>query len=280
MRLATTRAGLAAIRDQVPGPVVLVPTMGALHRGHRALLRRARELGSTVVVSIFVNPLQFGETTDLERYPRTLEADRELIEAEGGDIVFAPAADEMYPQRQRVTVDPGPLGSILEGEFRPGHFSGMLTVVLKLFTLTRPDIAVFGEKDAQQLALVRQMVADFALPIAVAPVATVRDPDGLALSSRNRFLSPAERSVALRIPAALQEGAKAAGSGPAAALEQARATLKAGGVAAEYTELMSDSDFTPVAEDYRGSARLLIAARVGTTRLIDNALVEFNAADH
>jgi pantoate--beta-alanine ligase len=274
-RLITTRADLARARDTAPGPVVLVPTMGALHDGHRALLRRARGLGGTVVVSVFVNPLQFGEAADLERYPRTLDADMTMIEAEGGDLVFAPSATEIYPTEQRITVDPGPLGTVLEGEFRPGHFSGMLTVVLKLFDLVRPDIAVFGEKDAQQLALVRLMVADFGLPIAIEGVPTVRDADGLALSSRNRFLSSTERRTAVALPAALSTAAKTAGDGPAAALAMARKVLAERGVTPEYAELVSGDDFTVVREEFRGTALLVVAAKIGQTRLIDNARIEF-----
>lgn len=278
-RLVTTRAELSRARARATGPVVLVPTMGALHEGHRALLRRAREIGGTVVVSIFVNPLQFGEAADLDRYPRTLDADTEIIAAEGGDIVFAPSVTEMYPGEQRITVDPGPLGTVLEGEFRPGHFAGVLTVVLKLFSLVRPDIAVFGEKDAQQLALVRQMVADFALPIKIEPVPTVRDVDGLALSSRNRFLSSSERRVALHLPAALSSGAKVAGDGPEAVLAEARRVLASGGVEPEYIRLVAEDDFTVVTYKYCGSARLVVAARVGRTRLIDNVRIEFDASD-
>jgi pantoate--beta-alanine ligase len=273
--LVATRAELARTRDLAPGPVVLVPTMGALHEGHRALLRSARALGGTVIVSVFVNPLQFGEAADLDRYPRTLDADMTIIEAEGGDLVFAPSVTEMYPTEQRITVDPGPLGTVLEGEFRPGHFSGMLTVVLKLFNLVRPDIVVFGEKDAQQLALVRLMVADFGLPITVEGVPTVRDADGLALSSRNRFLSSSERRTAVALPTALSTAAEAAGDGPAAALAAARKVLAERGVTPEYAELVSGDDFTVVKDEFRGTALLVVAAKIGQTRLIDNVRIEF-----
>ena len=277
-RLLTNRADLAAARDRAPGPVVLVPTMGALHEGHRALLRRARALGGTVITSVFVNPLQFGEAADLERYPRTLDADMSVIEAEGGDLVFAPAATEMYPTPQRITVDPGPLGNVLEGEFRPGHFSGMLTVVLKLFDMVRPDVAVFGEKDAQQFVLVRLMVADFGLPIAIEGVPTVRDADGLALSSRNRFLSSTERRMALALPAALSTAAESAGEGPGVVLAIAREILDARGITSEYTELVDGDDFSVVKEEFRGTALLVVAATVGQTRLIDNIRIEFGDA--
>ncbi len=202
--------------------------MGALHDGHRALLRRARELagpGGAVAVSIFVNPLQFGPSEDLDSYPRTLDADLAACQAEGADLVFAPSVREMYPQEQLIRVDPGPTGLVLEGEFRPGFFHGVLTVVLKLFSLVRPDIAVFGQKDAQQLVLVRRMCADFGLGIEIEAVATVRAADGLALSSRNKYLSPEERAVAPVLYRALSAGAAAAGAGPAGVLAAARAVL-------------------------------------------------------
>jgi len=290
MIVANTRAELRGARDKLAGPVVLVPTMGALHDGHRALLRRARELagpGGAVAVSIFVNPLQFGPTEDLDKYPRTLDQDLAACEQEQVDLVFAPSAREMYPEPQRVMVDPGPAGEILEGEFRPGFFHGVLTVVLKLFTLVRPDIAVFGQKDAQQLALVRAMVADFALAIAVEAVPTVRAADGLALSSRNKYLSAGERAVAPVLHRALAAGAAAAPAGPAAVLAAARHALDDGGrpgaadaaPRVDYLALVEARSYRPVpaepGEDYDGDAVLAIAARVGTTRLIDNVIVRF-----
>ena len=228
MIIAKTRGELAAAREKLAGPVILVPTMGALHDGHLALLRRARELAGpagTVAVSIFVNPLQFGPNEDLDKYPRTLDADLAACEAEGVDLVFAPSVREMYPQEQLVRVDPGPTGEILEGEFRPGFFHGVLTVVLKLFSLVRPDTAVFGQKDAQQLVLVRRMSADFGLGIEIEAVQTVRAPDGLALSSRNKYLSAAERAVAPVLHRALAAGAAAAEGGPGAVLAAAQAVL-------------------------------------------------------
>ena len=197
--LLRTKAELAAARPGLPAPVVLVPTMGALHAGHRALLRAARAAAGpagSVIVSIFVNPLQFRPGEDLDRYPRTLDDDLAMCAEEGAGAVFAPSAAEMYPAGPpQVTVDPGPAGQVFEGEFRPGFFGGVLTVVLKLFHLIRPDVAVFGEKDAQQLALVRRLVADTDLGLAIEPVPTVRDPDGLATSSRNRYLSAADREL-------------------------------------------------------------------------------------
>jgi pantoate--beta-alanine ligase len=280
MIVATTRAELNAARDKVPGPVVLVPTMGALHDGHRALLRRARELAGpagTVAVSIFVNPLQFGPNEDLDRYPRTLREDLEACAAEHADLVFAPGVSEMYPQRQLVTVDPGPAGEILEGKFRPGFFHGVLTVVLKLFSLVRPDVAVFGQKDAQQLALVRQMVADFGLGIEIEGVPTVRAADGLALSSRNKYLSSSERTVATVLHKALAAGQAAAARGPRAVLHEARRVLDTGGVglSVDYLALVSAGTYEPVLDgDFHGPATLAIAARVGTTRLIDNVTLQ------
>lgn len=277
-RLARTRADLAAVRGGLTAPVVLVPTMGALHDGHRALLRRAGALagpGGSVLASIFVNPLQFGPGEDFDRYPRSLDADLETCAADGVTAVFAPDPREMYPRAPRVTVDPGPAGQVLEGQSRPGFFGGVLTVVLKLFGLTRPDAAAFGAKDAQQLALVRQMVADLDLGIRIEAVPTVRDPDGLAVSSRNAYLSAAERAAALAIPAALAAGRDAAAAGPAAVLSAARRVLDRGAagrrpLAVDYLSLVDPETFAPVTGRYAGPAVLAIAARAGGTRLIDN----------
>ena len=285
--VARTRNGLAAARRTLGAPVVLVPTMGALHEGHRALIRRARELAGpdgSVVVSVFVNPLQFGAGEDLGRYPRTLLADVLIAAEEGADLVFAPPAAQMYPRPQLITVDPGPVGRVLEGESRPGHFSGVLTVVAKLLQLTRPDAAMFGEKDAQQLALVRRMVQDIDLGVEIIGVPTVRDPDGLAISSRNRFLSPAERQTALLLPAALRAGQDAAHAGPAAVLKAAGevlATTADPPLQLDYLALVGPDTFEAAGEDYEGPARLLVAARVGSTRLIDNTplSLECHAAD-
>jgi pantoate--beta-alanine ligase len=270
-----TRAELAAARAVLPGPVVLVPTMGALHAGHAALLRAAAVLAGpdgSVAVSIFVNPLQFGPEEDLDRYPRTLEADLEMCAAEGARLIFAPSAAQMYPDgRPEVTVDPGPAGRLLEGQFRPGFFGGVLTVVLKLFHLVRPDVAVFGQKDAQQLTLVRRMVRDTDLGLVVESVPTARDPDGLAISSRNRYLSAADRAVALSLPAALRAGEAQAAAGPAAVLAAAREVLAAQpALAVDYLELVDPGPFTAVPPDYAGPAVLAAAARAGSTRLIDN----------
>jgi pantoate--beta-alanine ligase len=274
MIVATTRAELAAAREKAEGTVGVVLTMGALHEGHEALLHAAREQADQVYVTIFVNPLQFGPTEDLDRYPRTLDRDLAVCARTGADVVFAPDRAEMYPHGEPdVRVNPGPLGDILEGASRPGFFHGVLTVVLKLFHLTRPDLAFFGEKDYQQLTLVRRMVRDTDLPVTVVGVPTVREPDGLALSSRNRYLSGAGRRAALALPAALQAGAAEARLGPDGALAAARAAFTAtaeGQAELDYLAL-TDPNLGPTPS--RGMGRLLIAARVGTTRLIDNAPV-------
>jgi len=269
--VAHTRGALAdalqSLRRQ--GTVALVPTMGALHAGHRSLLQAARRHARTVVVSIFVNPLQFGPAEDLHRYPRTLEADLAVCDAEGVALVFAPEPEVMYGAGAAVSVHPGPLGGELEGAVRPGHFAGVLTVVAKLFGLVRPDVAVFGEKDYQQLTLVRRMVADLDLGVRVVGAPTVREPDGLALSSRNSYLSTVERSTAAALSAALRAGVAAAAGGAAAALAAAAAVLDAAsGVEVDYLALRAP-DLGPAPS--AGPARLLVAAHVGDTRLIDNA---------
>jgi pantoate--beta-alanine ligase len=258
--------------------VVLVPTMGALHEGHRELIRHARRLpGATVTaVSIFVNPLQFGAGEDLQRYPRPLAADVAACREEGAELVFAPGVEDMYPDGPDgggTTVQPGPLGAELEGAVRPGHFAGVLTVVAKLLHIVAPDVALFGEKDYQQLVLVRRMVRDLDIPVSVVGVPTVREPDGLALSSRNAYLSAEERSRAAVLNRALRAGAGVSAHGPAAALDAAGAVLaEEPAVAVDYLELR-DADLRP--DPAPGSpARLLVAARVGATRLIDNVAVQ------
>jgi pantoate--beta-alanine ligase len=209
-----TRAELAAVVAAAPDEVAVVMTMGALHEGHRTLMRVARERSSFVLVTIFVNPLQFGPNEDFDKYPRTLEADVEACRAEGVSVVFAPSRDEVYPGGPpQITMNAGPLGEILEGASRPGHFAGMLTVVEKLLRLTGADVAFYGEKDYQQLALIQAMTRDLELGVEIVGVPTVREPDGLALSSRNRFLSPAERRAALALSRALREGAAHADPG-------------------------------------------------------------------
>ncbi|MBB3115452.1 pantoate--beta-alanine ligase [Corynebacterium bovis] len=257
-------------------PVVLVPTMGALHEGHLALVREAQRIpGGVVVVSIFVNPLQFGEGEDLDAYPRTLDEDVAKLRAAGVDAVFAPTVRDMYPNGPRTTVHPGPAGAVLEAEHRPTHFAGMLTVVNKLFRLTNCDHAVFGEKDWQQLVLVQQMVTDLDMRVRVHGVPVVREADGLARSSRNTYLSAAERETALALSAALTAGAHAAARGPEAVLAAARAVLDDSGVDVDYLALRAPDLGEAPAE---GDARLLVAGRVGTTRLIDNVGVPLGAA--
>jgi pantoate--beta-alanine ligase len=264
--VASSRAELAAARADLTGTVAVVMTMGALHEGHANLLRAARKESDHVLMTLFVNPLQFGPNEDFDRYPRTFERDLEIAHGEGVDLVFAPSREEMYPNGEpAVRVNPGPLGEILEGASRPGFFHGVLTVVLKLLHLTRPDRAYFGEKDYQQLTLIRAMVRDLDLGVEIHGVPTVREPDGLALSSRNRYLSAPERERALALSRALRAGASAA----ADPLAAARAEL--GPVELDYL-VLTDPSLAPAPA--RGPARLLVAARVGTTRLIDNAPVE------
>ncbi|BAX94714.1 pantoate--beta-alanine ligase [Mycobacterium shigaense] len=256
--------------------VMLVPTMGALHDGHLSLVRAAKRVpGSVVAVSIFVNPLQFGAAEDLDAYPRTLDADVALLRGEGVEIVFAPTAAEMYPDGLRTTVQPGPLAAELEGSIRPTHFAGVLTVVLKLLQIVRPDRVFFGEKDYQQLIMIRQMVSDLNLGVAVVGVPTVREPDGLAMSSRNRYLDPAQRELAVTLSAALTAGAHAAHHGAAAALDAARAVLDGvPAIGVDYVELR-DADLGPLQPGRTG--RLLVAARLGGTRLLDNIAIEVQA---
>jgi pantoate--beta-alanine ligase len=277
--LARTLAGLAAVRATLPAPVTIVPTMGALHDGHRALLRKARDNSGhngSLLVSVFVNPLQFGVGEDLDRYPRVLERDVAICAEEGVAVVFAPEPAQIYPGgAQQVTVDPGPVGRVLEGASRAGFFDGVLTVVLKLFNLVSPDAAVFGQKDAQQLFLVRKMVADLNLPVEIISAPTAREPDDLATSSRNGYLSAADRATALALPRALRAGAAAAHGGVTAAVAAARAVLGSAAAAdpplvTDYLAVADPATFALVGEDYAGDALLLVAAKVAGTRLIDN----------
>lgn len=285
----TDRPLLVSTREELHGALagagrtVLVPTMGALHQGHASLVRRAREEAGPegrVVVSVFVNPLQFGPGEDLDRYPRTLAADLETCAREGADVVFAPSADEVYPGGEpQVSIDPGPLGSVLEGEVRPGHFRGVLTVVAKLFVLVRPDAAVFGEKDYQQLVLIRRMVADLCLGIDVIGAPTQREPDGLAMSSRNAYLDDDQRRRAAILSRALYAAQDQAAYGKPAARGAAMKVLEEDQDleldylairAADLSELEDHPD--PV------DGRILVAARFGATRLIDNMALSLGAA--
>lgn len=272
-RAAVTPAGAAR-----PGRVVLVPTMGALHAGHLSLVRRARELGDTVVVSIFVNPLQFGAGEDLDAYPRTVDADVALLAELGVDVVFVPTAAEMYPPAGGLTrVVAGPVGSLLEGAARPGHFDGMLTVVLKLLNIVRPDTVLFGQKDAQQVFLVQRLVADLDVRVAIEVVPIVREPSGLALSSRNRYLAPEEAEAAATLSAGLS--AASAASDADSAIELARRIIATRPlVKLDYLVVVHPDTFLPVDAQYRGSARMLVAALVGRTRLIDNVLLDLKPA--
>jgi pantoate--beta-alanine ligase len=256
--------------------IALVPTMGYLHEGHLALIDRARELADWVAVSLFVNPLQFGPTEDLERYPRDLERDTELARARGADLLFAPTAQEMYPYGQPwVYVVPRRAADRLCGATRPDHFEGVLTVVAKLFGIFAPDVAVFGQKDYQQLTLIRRMVVDLDLPVRVEAVETVREPDGLAMSSRNTYLGPAERNAALSLKRALDHARRLFSSGETDAETIRAAACKLfddSGVQVEYFEVADPDTLEPLARVHEGVV-LLVAARVGATRLIDNAIL-------
>ncbi|NKY50232.1 pantoate--beta-alanine ligase [Nocardia vermiculata] len=272
-------AALSAVTSALRGvgrTVALVPTMGALHEGHLELVRRAKRTNQVVVVSIFVNPLQFGPNEDFDSYPRTLDADVELLRAEGVAMVFAPSPSEMYPDGPRTSIHPGPLGAELEGASRPTHFAGMLTVVAKLLRIVAPHEAFFGEKDYQQLTLIRQLVRDLNFDVDIIAVPTVREADGLALSSRNRYLDAEQRELAIRLSAALVAGRHSAGLGPDAVLQAARSVLDdVPGIEVDYLELRG-ADLGPIPAS--GNARLLVAARIGSTRLIDNAPVAVVAA--
>src|SRR5699024_5862099 len=296
-------------RARQSGRVGLVPTMGALHSGHQALMTRARAESDLVVTSIFVNPLQFGADEDFVQYPRPIASDLAKCEEAGVDFVFAPALGEMYPSAPEVRVVAGRMGAVFEGEARPGHFDGVLTVVAKLFNLIEPDVTVFGLKDIQQFCLVKRMIADLDFDIEIIGLPVVRDADGLAMSSRNEYLSPSDRERALTIPRALDAAAEvAAGRAPegadpgASALRggasgeaaigsvadgvlpeviesAARAVLESAAERGEldiiYLSLVDASTLRPCPADFRGSALLLVSATVGGTHLIDNLPLEF-----
>ena len=271
MRTLGTLAEAADFRNTAPSPVVLVPTMGALHAGHAALIDAARAHAGrdgTVVVSIFVNPTQFGPHEDLAKYPRTLEADLELCATHGADAVFAPSADEMYPAGNSTLVDETALSSGLCGAQRPRHFRGVCTVVAKLFNILRPDAAVFGEKDYQQLAVIRRMTRDLFLGIDIIGHPTVREADGLALSSRNRYLGADERKRAAAFPAALSAAARE--TDPALIVAKAAELITAGtGSAPQYVAVVDAETLEPL-EALDRPAVLAAAVKIGETRLIDN----------
>src|SRR5690554_2591053 len=281
--LVSDREGLAAALEARPGRRAVVMTMGALHAGHLALVTRAREDAEVVVVTIFVNPLQFGPGEDLERYPRDLEGDLALLAGAGADVVFAPGPDVVYPGGEPVVrVSAGEMGDVLEGASRPGHLDGVLTVVLKLLHLTAPDVALYGRKDAQQLAAISRMVRDLDVPVEVLGVETVREADGLALSSRNAYLAPAERERALVLSRALAAGAAAAGAGAGAVRAAARAVRGEAesrwpDVVVDYAALVDPATFAEVPDSWTGGAVLALAVRVGATRLIDNTTIEVGA---
>lgn len=256
--------------------VSLVPTMGALHRGHQTLIEKARTIADRNVASIFVNPMQFGPHDDFARYPRAFENDQKLLAEAGCDLLYAPTVKEIYPEGFAAVIDPGPLGAILEGAFRSGHFAGVATVVTKLLLQVMPDIALFGEKDYQQLLVIRRVARDLDIPAQIAGVPTVRDSDSLALSSRNAHLTPQERARAVALPRALAEAASRilAGDPVAGALEAGKQKLLAAGFASvDYFELAEARTLAPLKE-LNASARLLAAATIGTTRLIDNIPVD------
>ena len=278
---------ITSARDLGPasgGKRAVVMTMGALHDGHLALVRHARAIADEVLVTVFVNPLQFDDPADLERYPRTLAADAALLAAEGVDVLYAPSQEDVYPGGEPiVTVCAGAMNDVFEGASRPGHFDGVLTVVLKLINLTQPDVAVFGAKDAQQVIAVRTMVRDLNVPVEIAVAPTVRDPDGLARSSRNVFLSPNERAHALVLSRALRAADARAGQG-AGVTE----VLRAGGdvlvsvpaARVEYLAALDPVSAQPVPDDYRGEVMIAVAARVGNTRLIDNVSTHIGLANN
>jgi len=270
---------IAAMREALEGQdVALVPTMGALHEGHLALVARAAQLAPTVVVSVFVNPLQFGVDEDLATYPRDLDADLDALEPHGVAYVFAPAVEEMYPDGgTQVTVTGGRVAELYEGRSRPGHFDGVLTVVAKLLGIVRPQHVVFGQKDAQQVFLVQRMVHDLNIATAVEVVDTVRSADGLALSSRNRYLDADARRAALALSRALEAATSSADRGIDAVLAASQAVLMDEDlVKLDYLKVVNPRTFQPVDDDYRGPARVLIAAQVGSTRLIDNDAIYLN----
>jgi pantoate--beta-alanine ligase len=266
---------LARARRDIQGTLALVPTMGALHAGHIALLAEARKRAAKVAVSIFVNPAQFAEGEDFGRYPRQEEQDGRMLEGAGCDLLWMPLLDDIYPQGFATKVSVGGVAERWEGEARPGHFDGVATVVAKLLLSVRPDVALFGEKDFQQLAVIRRVVSDLNIPVEIVAVPTVREADGLALSSRNAYLSPDERREALTLPRAL-ETARAAivgGTPVFEALHEARASLRDGGFSRiDYLALVDAATLEPL-EEPKGSMRLIAAAVIGTTRLIDNIRV-------
>ncbi len=254
----------------------VVPTMGALHAGHDSLVARARRENQRVIVTVFVNPAQFGPNEDFEKYPRLFEQDRARLEALGADAIFHPPVDQIYPPAFKTRVDPGPLGEVLEGRSRPGHFAGVLTVVLKLFNLTQPKRAYFGQKDFQQVVLVRQLVRDFGLPVRIVAVPTVRHPDGLAMSSRNAYLDPSQRQLAPVVHQATTEAARAFTGGETnperleALTRQRLAAVNA--LAVDYVAVVDETTLRRPQQAVPGSV-LVVAVKLGSIRLIDNVVL-------
>ena len=296
--LTHTRAQLAEALTKLPGTKALVMTMGALHNGHLQLVREAQQLADHVIVTIFVNPTQFAPGEDFDAYPRTLDADMDALETVGADLVWAPAPQDVYPTPVTVSIDPGPIARVLEGKTRPTHFAGVALVCSKVVNLVRPDVALYGQKDAQQLAVLRTVFAQLDIPVRVHAVPIVRAEDGVALSSRNQYLSDDERARARALSRSLRRGIETAEAGaePAAIVAQCRAVIEAeGGIDLDYIalvdagtfEILAGTESVPVGEgtgaptvaaDGTRQGRLLIAAKVGTTRLIDNMEVALHAA--
>ncbi len=275
--IAGIRSELEALRS-AGKTVALVPTLGALHQGHLAHVARARQLADVVVVSIFVNPLQFGANEDLAKYPRDFDGDLAQLQPLGVDYVFAPTPAEMYPDGgTQVKVTGGPVAGLLEGRSRPGHFDGVLTVVAKLLQIVQPNVVTFGQKDAQQLFLVQRMVRDLNIPVSVEVIETVREDDGVAMSSRNRYLGPNERKAAQALSRALEAAQSAGDRGIDTVLAAAQAVLMDEKlVTLDYLKVVDPKTFLPVDDGYRGPARVLIAAKVGPARLIDNDSLYLN----
>ena len=270
MESAVTVARARALLAASPHPLGFVPTMGALHAGHLELVARARERCATVAVSIFVNPLQFGQNEDLAKYPRDLEQDRAMLAGAGADLLFAPEASEMYAADFATYVEPGPLANVFEGAIRPGHFRGVATVIAKLLNIVRPDVLVLGQKDAQQAVLLRKTMADLNVPVELEIVPTVREPDGLAMSSRNRYLDPEQRAAASALHRALTVAKEALqrGTGKADAMAAAMAELRSA-TSVDYIDVVDAQTFAPI-ETIRPPAFVIGAAHFGATRLIDN----------
>ncbi len=273
MRVVTSVAEMHAARSALGGPVSMMATLGGMHEGHEALLRRARAEGASLVASLFLNPTQFDDPSDLERYPTDRARDLATFEAHGVDVVFAPTVEEMYPDGASTQVDPGPMATVLEGAHRPGHFRGVATVVTKILTVLRPDVAVWGAKDAQQNVVISRVTRDLGMPVRHVLVPTVRAPDGLALSSRNRHLSPPERAQATALHAGLRHAAQlwADGETDGEVLRSAvRRTLEEHPlVSLEYVSV-ADPETLEELDEARPGALLSLAAHVGRTRLIDN----------